>query len=128
MNQSFLKLSGVGFAVLSLGAILFLVAQKTLHQNWIIPATIIGINLLILIINKIFPSLTVLIEFKEGQLAVFKWINHIIVGFGLVVTYVLGVGFVWLFSRFARKKFMIFRPKNSTWEKAHPVADFSEPF
>ncbi len=54
-------------------------------------------------------------DIHSGSMHVFQSINRVIVSATLVVVYVMGVGFVFLLSRLFGKRFLMLKPKKSTW-------------
>jgi len=124
---SLFKLSGALFGLLPIGFLLFGLITNRTHE--MIPFIIAGasINILFSFVLFHFFKIPVLREWKEGNAFAFKKINSIVVALTLTVTYIAGIGIVFIFARLFKKKFFHKDVHTSTWVvKSGENSNFTE--
>lgn len=93
-----------------------------LHNNLMGIGFIVALNLFLSLgLPRLFPNNPNVTELRTGSHILIRFVNDIVVGIALIIVYIIGVGFVWFFSRIAGKKFLNLSNKGSTWEKYVPT-------
>ena len=122
------KLFGFLMALSLFVLIFYSLASQTLFENAFYIIALLGFNLLVLALSRLTKS-SLVNGVQEGIKAFGQTVSKIVVGFSLVLVYVLGVGPVWLLSRLTSKRFIDLNPdKASTWIRNEKKSDLEEMF
>ncbi len=102
-----------------------------LYENLIYITVFVILNLILLIVApKIIPNNIVIESYQKGMHNFAGVINSVVSKISLSITYILGVGFVWIASRIFRKTFLdVSSDKKSYWVAKQKKSDnFEEMF
>jgi len=85
---------------------------------------------ILLIVPKIILENSVIESYQKGMHKFANLINNVVSKIALAITYIIGVGFVWAFSRILKKKFLdVSSDKKSYWIKKQKKSEsFREMF
>jgi hypothetical protein len=122
--------AGLLFSASVFALVVYSLVTGSLWANLWLIALLFAVALAVeLVLPKILPENRGVAGFRQGMARFGKGVNLVIVSSALLLVYVFGVGFIWLMSRLAGKRFVSIKaPEGTAWKEKKGKNDYSEMF